>query len=249
MYSKPDLWMIRLENGRPAGDARRLTDLAGTVSSPAFSPDGKWVAYYHINKGQRDIWISSVETGTNWRFTTHDATDTEPDWSPDGKQLTFASEREGTSDIWIAPVHYGKPTALPSRITHGEMHASAPKWSPDGKRIAFTGIDSLGNDVWIVSVTEGGDPVRLTKGAGVQRLRWRHSNEIWASGDWGGEKFSVRRMTLDDHNVHKFNPPLELSGQQTFLLFDVASDGSFLAFSKCTLRGDIWILSAINGKF
>jgi Tol biopolymer transport system component len=249
MYSKKDLWLINLENGQPAGEARRLTDLEGTVSSPAFSPDGKWLAYYHINKGQRDIWISSVESGTSQRFTDHDAPDTEPDWSPDGKQLTFASEREGTSDIWIAPINDGKSTALPLRITHGEMHATAPKCSPDGKLIAFTGTDSLGNDVWIVSVSGDGDPVRITKGAGVQRLRWRNSNEIWASGDWGEEKLSLRCITLSDHLVQSFNPPLDLSGQQTFLLFDVASDGSFLAFSKCTLRGDIWILSAINGKY
>ena len=59
-----DIWVV----GRDGGQARRLTSFPGTESRPAFSPDGKWIAFTASYGGNPDVYVVSAMSG---RFTTH----------------------------------------------------------------------------------------------------------------------------------------------------------------------------------
>ena len=76
-------------------DWYRLT----TVSSPAVSPDGKWVAFTATtvreaeNKRHAEIWMVSADGGEPIRMTSPSTESSNPRWAPDGKMLLFTSTR------------------------------------------------------------------------------------------------------------------------------------------------------------
>ena len=107
----------------------RLTFDEGLQTDPAFSPDGRFIAYASDKSGNFDIWVQQLSGGDAVQVTKSAATDTQPAWSPDGSTIAFRSERDG-GGIYVVPALGGaevKLTALGER----------PSWSPDGSEVWF----------------------------------------------------------------------------------------------------------------
>jgi Tol biopolymer transport system component len=68
-----------------------LTTLPGVERFPAFSPDGKLIAFSHWNqeKGNMDIHVQIIGTHESRSITNHPANDGLPNWSPDGRHIAF----------------------------------------------------------------------------------------------------------------------------------------------------------------
>src|SRR5579863_10008578 len=84
-----NLWIV----SREGGDARRLTSGTGTETTPAFSPDGNWVAFMGEYDGNPDIYVVAASGGVPKRLTYHPALDWVSGWTPDGKSVLFLSPR------------------------------------------------------------------------------------------------------------------------------------------------------------
>jgi len=99
--------------------------------SPAWSPDGKWIAYHHFNYNPEDnlypTGLYIIDTSGNNRRLVMAGPAYNPDWSPDGKKIVFNS-----GDIFTITPDGDDLT----RITDIGS-AFFPSWSPDGKKIAF----------------------------------------------------------------------------------------------------------------
>jgi tricorn protease len=98
---------------------------------PAFSPDGKQLAFVY----RGDIWLASAAGGHATPLTQHVETDASPLFSPDGKWVAFASRRNGNMDIFAVPVEGG----LARQLTWHSGHETPQGWSPDGRFLLFTG--------------------------------------------------------------------------------------------------------------
>jgi TolB protein len=72
---------------------RRLTRNKVEDSSPAWSPDGKWIAFESDRGDNSDIYIINADGSGLRRVTSHPSRDSTPSWSPDGSRLAFASAR------------------------------------------------------------------------------------------------------------------------------------------------------------
>lgn len=107
----------------------QLTFEPGLESEPAWSPDGRFVAYSSDQSGNFDIWVRSVGEGNSIQVTSSPAHDWQPDWSPDGLSLVFRSEREG-GGLFVVPALGGSERKLCG-------FGYRPRWSPDGSQILF----------------------------------------------------------------------------------------------------------------
>jgi Tol biopolymer transport system component len=141
------------------GQAKQLTFPPASSSGdshPAFSPDGKSLAF---RRGRgvsvEDIYVVPTEGGQPQRVT-HDNRGTDGHtWTANGRSLVVASRRDGSfPSLWRFPLEGGSP----ERLTE-EMFAESPAVSRRGGHIAYV---RRGNDVniWRTSVA-GGSPVRL----------------------------------------------------------------------------------------
>lgn len=245
------LWLQPLEGGIPSGPPRQLTDHPGDSSHPAFSPDGRWIAYQRILKEERDIWIIPTRGGQPARFTEDPAGDMGPDWSPDGSMIAFASERGGKgSRIWIGPVLEGKPSG-PARCLGDEpVQAFAPVWSPDGTQIVLVGADREGNGAWIVPVDGGVPPRPVTPTATITRAHWDASRgDLLISGVWEGRRYTLHRFSPHGGSGAPLDPPVDLGPETAPPTFDVSVDGRLVVFPREEAKGDIWLLEARGGRY
>jgi Tol biopolymer transport system component len=245
---RDELWEQPLADGVSSGDARRVTRHdAGDVVHPAVSPDGRWIAYYRVIEGQRDVYVVSMDGVSPVQFTTDPASDIQPGWSPDGSQLAFTSERDGLFHVWVAPVANGRPAGQARQLTRGPAREMAPEWSPDGAWIAYMAEPTASTgDVWVTRSDGSGTPRRVTTGAGARRVRWIKPDQMMVSGSWGAATLSVRSVDPLTRAVTVPSPPIVFGDDLAMCDFDVDMKHGRVAFGRVTRTGNIWKL---NGRF
>lgn len=99
--------------------------LTGSFIYPAFSPDGKKIAYTTTSVTSWDIYVRTLADGTTKRLTTAPGMNMHPTWSADGTRIAFMSNRSGKSQIGTVPSNGGTQV----RITHTSVAESSPAWS------------------------------------------------------------------------------------------------------------------------
>ncbi len=128
------LWRGRgREPGVAAGDALlrpvQLTSSAGLDVFPAFSPDGRAVAYSSDRSGRFEVYRRALAPGgREIQLTTDGLQNLTPAWSPDGETIAYHVKSVG--GVWLVPALGGVPRQL---TTFG----SRPSFSPDGKALVF----------------------------------------------------------------------------------------------------------------
>jgi hypothetical protein len=120
-------------------------DLPGLAYSPAWSPDGRFIAYSRWKTGGlRDIHVYELATGTDRALTNDRAMDVDPRFAPDGRTVVFASDRTGIYNIFA----YELATGRMEQVTNVLAGAFQPAVSPDGKLLVYMGFTSVGYDLF-----------------------------------------------------------------------------------------------------
>jgi len=104
------------------------------VMSPAWSPDGKKIAYVSFENRRASIYVSDIATGKRQLITQFPGINGAPAWSPDGKQLAVVLSMAGNPNIYTVNLSSGRM----KQLTHDWSIDTEPEWSPDGKSIVFT---------------------------------------------------------------------------------------------------------------
>ena len=113
---------------------RNALNSAEPIISPAWSPDGKRVAYVSFEDRKPVIYIHELATGKRIALSNQKGNNSAPAWSPDGKKVALALSRDGNTQIYIINAD---GSGL-QRITRGSTIDTEPQFSPDGRFIYFT---------------------------------------------------------------------------------------------------------------
>lgn len=118
-------------------DVRQITKDAGNNSAPAFSRDGKRIAFISTRDTEKyQIYVMNSDGSHVIRLTKDDAVGFfNPQWSPDGKLLVYYAEKGDVLDqVWTMNAD-GTGAHL---LTAGIGHNIYPGWSADGRTIIFS---------------------------------------------------------------------------------------------------------------
>jgi Tol biopolymer transport system component/DNA-binding winged helix-turn-helix (wHTH) protein len=135
-----DIWTSDADGG----DQRRVegippTDLLLTDRTPAFSPDGSHIAFFHPERGPiGDVWIAPTAGGQARRLTSGVARGGGLTWTSDGGSIVFASRHAGSMTLWNVRAKGGKPE--PVLVGAGED--TDPEFAHDGRRLVYTNTRS-----------------------------------------------------------------------------------------------------------
>jgi len=159
----PDL---DLSAGQTTGETK-LTGGSGINSNPAWSPDGRKIAFFSNRDLEGGIWVMNADGPGEHRVTSDLAfgENFAPDWSPDGTRIAFHTTRHGFGEesIYVMDADGSNETRLTSGVDR------LPSWSPDGSEILFTSIEGAGSELRVVGANGDGergltDPARPGQG-------------------------------------------------------------------------------------
>ncbi|MCG2572509.1 Tol-Pal system beta propeller repeat protein TolB [Acinetobacter sp. ME22] len=104
------------------------------ILSPAWTPDGKQIAYVSFETKRPAIYLQDLSTGQRQVLTNFKGLNGAPSFSPDGKSMLFTSSMDGNPDIYRMDI----ATRQYERITNDSAIDTEARYAPDGKSFIFT---------------------------------------------------------------------------------------------------------------
>lgn len=149
----------------------RLTNGKQNDITPAFSPDGKNLAFASNRGGVWDIYILSLEDGEIRQLTDTPAYEAGPSWSPDGKWLTFEAYEGDNLEIIIQDVAQEN---APINLSNHSGADYAPSWSKRGRKISFVSTRGGRTAVWVANLDENDEGKRFSQISASSAQRAQH---------------------------------------------------------------------------
>jgi TolB protein len=134
-----------------------LLSTAQPLMSPAWSPDGRQLAYVSFEKRRAAVFIQDVATGKRDELSAFAGINGAPAWSPDGRSMAVTLSRDGNPEIYSMRLSDRQL----KRLTSGASIDTEPVWTPDGSSIVFTS-DRGGSPQLYQMPATGGTARRLT---------------------------------------------------------------------------------------
>jgi predicted Ser/Thr protein kinase len=103
---------------------------------PAYSPDGRWIAYTSKRDGNLEVYIANADGSNPLNLTQSAGDDYQPAWSPDSTLIAFTSTRDGNPEIYVSSLpaslttQSGATPALLLRLTDHPADENHPTWAP-----------------------------------------------------------------------------------------------------------------------
>jgi len=157
-----------------------------SLLSPAWSPDGRKIAYVSFESGNSNIYIQDITTGARQLVSSHKGINGAPAFSPDGSKLALSLSFVGNPEIYVLDLASRQET----RLTTNLAIDTEPKWAPDGQSIYFTSDRSGRPQIYQMPAS----------GGTAQRISFQGQNNLDASVSFDGKQVA---MVQGNGNVYR----------------------------------------------
>ena len=218
-------------------NVQRLTDKRSITSFPAWSSDGKHLAFTSFVNGPSQIFILNLKTGqeTNVRYK---GVQIAPEWVPGRFELSATLSFAGDQEIYMLTGN-GK---MIKRLTNSRGIDVGATWSPDGKKIAFVSKRSGRPQIYIKEISTGRVHRVTFEGRYNTQPCWSPKGDMIAYSSMGQGEINIVVVDVEGNN------PVQLTRNQGDNEAPSWSpDGSLIAFSS-TREGKprIYVMTAFG---
>lgn len=204
------------------------------IMSPAWSPDGRKLAYVSFENKRAQIFVVDVASGRREMVSAKPGINGSPAWSPDGRKLALVLSSGDAPKIHVLDLASKKTTQL----TTGWAIDTEPRWAADGKSVFYTSNRGGKPQIYRVRAS-GGDPERVTF-EGDFNARPTPTNDgkylVYIHRDNGQYKIAVQDL--------KHNQPMVLTNTKLDNSPSIAPNDRMVMYS--TLVGGKRVLSAVS---
>jgi len=235
-----NIWKIDRDTpSSPWRSPRKFVEMSSTRDEglPAFSPDGKSIAFVSNRGGGFDVWVSNRD-GSNVRQRTFTgALSGTVAWSPDSRDIAFDRYVNDNWDVYIVGADAGQPRQL----THELTNETVDTWSNDGKHIYINSSRTSPMQIWRAPI-EGGEATQVTANGGYFGIESIDGKYLYYTPTW--KDSPLRRLTLAS------GEDIQLLDSVQSLCFAISARGVFFmpAGDGMTVRSEIDYLDFATGK-
>lgn len=220
-----------------------------SIISPAWSPDGKHLAYVSFELNKPVIYKQTLATGNRVPIANFKGNNSAPTWSPDGQQLAIVLSQDGISQIYTINAD---GSGL-RRIMRSPLIDTEPKYTPDGASLIFTSDRGGNPHIYQVPIS-GGDAQRITFGGSYNispGISPDANNLVYVTRRNGAYRIATQNMGTGSEQLLTAGPddqsPSFAPNGMQILYSSVQGGRSVLAVTSVDGRVR-QTLSALNGK-
>ncbi len=208
------------------------------IISPAWSPDGRELAYVSFEDRKPVVWVQDLQSGARRRVANFKGSNSAPAWSPDGRDLAVTLSREGGSQIFLI----GRDGSNPRRVTQSSAIDTEPVFTPDGKTLYFVS-------------DRGGSPQIYRQplaGGGAERVTFQGSYNVSPAISPDG-----RTLAFVQRNGGAFRvATMDLASGAVQVLSDTSDDespsfspnGRFIIYATRSRGQELLMTTTLDGK-
>jgi len=235
-----NIWRIDL-TGPDSKPSAPTQFIASTQSElyPAYSPDGKKIAFMSERGGTDEIWVCDSDGANAMQLTSLGGYAIYgPRWSRDGKNIAFTAVEKGMKeDLYVISETGG----MAHRLTTDPAEDKWPYWSHDGKWIYFASTRTGREEIWRMP-SSGGEPIQITHASGDTPQEssdgrslyfmkgWPDAVTVWSVSVDGGPETRVLdgvhsegQFSVEKHGIYFFRTP-DQQGRSDISLYAFATN-------------------------
>lgn len=204
------------------------------IMSPAWSPDGKELAYVSFETGRPAIFRQNLITAERQQLTNFSGLNNAPAWSPDGSKLAMVLSKDGNPELYLLELASGKFT----RLTRHFAIDTEPTWMPDGKHLLFTSDRGGTPQIYKLSLANGS----------IERLTFRGNYNARPNLAPDGRTLALVHRESSVFHIASFDLKTRRLIELTETTLDespsIAPNGAILMYA--TKQGDRGVLAAVS---
>lgn len=226
-----DIWIVNSSGGQ----AYRLTGMDGRESQPAYSPDGKWIAFTGRQDGNPNVYVMPSGGGEIKQLTFHDDADYVESWTWDSKFIYFSSARynyrttykiavEGGTPMRLFDHYFNLPHNLVESPTESIVYFNT-SWESYRFPMRKRYVGAFNSDIQSYN-TDNEEYRRLTNFEG---------KDLWPTIDGSGNLYFASVQYNNEYNLYKLengNPVRLTDFERSIKRPKVSADGSIVVFEK-----------------
>jgi TolB protein len=213
------------------------------IISPAWSPDGKELAYVSFESQKAVVWVQNLGSGERRQIANFRGSNSAPAWSPDGRELVLTLSTAGIAQLFVMPREGGTPR----RLTTSNAIDTEAVYAPDGRTVYFVSDRGGGPQIYRVAVG-GGAPERVTF-SGAHNISPAISPDgklmAYVARQGGG---AFKLALLDLANGAGGGAPRLLTDTSDDESPSFAPNGRLIVYTSRENRRDVLMTTTLDGK-
>jgi len=231
-------YTLRITDADGEGGQVALTSVEAIIS-PAWSPDGRELAYVSFESQKAVVWVQDVASGQRRSVANFRGSNSAPAWSPDGRLLVASLSRDGGTQLYAM----GRDGSNLRRLTQSNAIDTEATFAPDGRTLYFVSDRGGGPQVYRMAAA-GGNAERVTfSGAyNISPAVSPDGRTLAYISRLGGGTFRLHTMDLASGNVQALTDTHDDESPS------FAPNGKLLIYASRAQGRDVLMTSTLDGR-